>query len=67
MLLPSANAFAFTDPNNVDDFDISDETTSTTVKFSRDGKTMFILGVNTDTIRQYSLALHLIYHLHQLQ
>ena len=56
LLLPSANAFAFTDPNNVDDFDISDETTSTTVKFSSDGKTMFILGVNTDTIRQYSLS-----------
>ncbi len=52
----NVNAFAFTDPNNVDDFDISDETTSTTVKFSRDGKTMFILGVNTDTIRQYSLS-----------
>ena len=52
----NVNAFAFTDPNNVDDFDISDETISTTVKFSRDGKTMFILGVNTDTIRQYSLS-----------
>ena len=55
-LFLNVNAFAFTDPNNVDDFDISDETISTTVKFSRDGKTMFILGVNTDTIRQYSLS-----------
>ena len=55
-LFLNVNAFAFTDPNNVDDFDISDETTSTTVKFSSDGKTMFILGVNTDTIRQYSLS-----------
>ena len=55
-LFSNVNAFAFTDPNNVDNFDISDEITSTTVKFSQDGKTMFILGVNTDTIRQYSLS-----------
>ncbi len=51
------NAFAFTDPNHVDDFDISGvETISTTVKFSSDGKTMFIIGVNSDSIRQYSLS-----------
>ena len=52
----NVNAFAFTDPNNVEDFDISDEITSTTVKFSQDGKTMFIIGVNSDSIRQYSLS-----------
>ncbi len=49
-------AFAFTDPNHIDDFDISGvETISTSVKFSSDGKTMFIIGVNSDTLRQYSL------------
>ena len=51
------NAFAFTDPNHVDDFDISGvETISTSVKFSSDGKTMFIIGVNSDTLRQFSLS-----------
>ena len=57
MLLKSTNAFAFTDPNHVDDFDISGvETISTSVKFSSDGKTMFIIGVNSDTLRQFSLS-----------
>ena len=53
----NTNAFAFTDPNHVDDFDISGvETISTSVKFSSDGKTMFIIGVNSDTLRQFSLS-----------
>ena len=51
------NVFAFTDPNHVDDFDVSGvETIPTTVKFSPDGKTMFIIGVGSDTLRQYSLS-----------
>ena len=53
----NVNAFAFTDPNHVDDFDFSAfETISTTVKFSPDGKTMFVIGVSSDTLRQYSLG-----------
>ena len=53
----SVKAFAFTDPNHIDDFDISGvETIPTTVKFSPDGKTMFIIGVGSDTLRQYSLS-----------
>ena len=51
------NAFAFTDPNHVDDLDVSGvETIPTTVKFSPDGKTMFIIGVGSDALRQYSLS-----------
>ena len=35
--------------HHIDDFDISGvETISTSVKFSSDGKTMFIIGVNSD-------------------
>ena len=50
-------AFAFTDPSHVDDLDIGEvETIPTTVKFSPDGKTMFIIGVGSDTLRQYSLS-----------
>ena len=56
-LFSNVNAFAFTDPNHVDDFDFSAfETISTTVKFSPDGKTMFVVGVQSDTLRQYSLG-----------
>ncbi len=56
-LFLSVKAFAFTDPNHVDDFDFSAfETISTTVKFSPDGKTMFVIGVSSDTLRQYSLG-----------
>ena len=56
-LFLNVNAFAFTDPNHVDDFDFSAfETISTTVKFSPDGKTMFVVGVQSDTLRQYSLG-----------
>ncbi len=56
-LFLSVKAFAFTDPNHVDDFDISGvEEISTSVKFSSDGKTMFIIGVNSDTLRQFSLS-----------
>ena len=57
MLFLNFKAFAFTDPNHVDDFDFSaSETISTTVKFSPDGKTMFVIGVSSDTLRQYSLG-----------
>ena len=56
-LFLSVKAFAFTDPNHIDDFDVSGvETIPTTVKFSPDGKTMFIIGVGSDTLRQYSLS-----------
>ena len=56
-LFLNVKAFAFTDPNHIDDFDISGvETIPTTVKFSPDGKTMFIIGVGSDTLRQYSLS-----------
>ena len=57
LLFLNVKAFAFTDPNHVDDFDFSaSETISTTVKFSPDGKTMFVIGVSSDTLRQYSLG-----------
>ena len=57
MFFLNVKAFAFTDPNHVDDFDFSAfETISTTVKFSPDGKTMFVVGVQSDTLRQYSLG-----------
>ena len=57
MFFLNVKAFAFTDPNHVDDFDFSaSETISTTVKFSPDGKTMFVIGVSSDTLRQYSLG-----------
>ncbi len=53
----SVKSFAFTDPNNVDEFDISGvETISTTVKFSSDGKTMFVSGVDSNKLTQYSLS-----------
>ena len=56
-LFLSVKAFAFTDPNNVDEFDISGvETISTTVKFSSDGKTMFVSGVDSNKLTQYSLS-----------
>ena len=57
IIFSNSTAFAFTDPNHIDDFDISGvETISTSVKFSSDGKTMFIIGVNSDTLRQFSLS-----------
>ena len=57
LLFLNVKAFAFTDPNHVDDFDFSaSETISTTVKFNPDGKTMFVIGVSSDTLRQYSLG-----------
>ena len=56
-LFLGVKAFAFTDPNHIDDFDVGGvETIPTTVKFSPDGKTMFIIGVGSDTLRQYSLS-----------
>ena len=56
-LFLNVNAFEFTDPNNVDEFDISGvETISTTVKFSSDGKTMFVAGVDSNKLTQYSLS-----------
>ena len=57
MLFLNVKAFAFTDPSHIDDFDFSaSETISTTVKFSPDGKTMFVIGVSSDILRQYSLG-----------
>ena len=56
LLFFSVKAFAFTEPTHIDDLDESNEITPTSVKFSFDGKTMFHVGVNAETLRQYSLS-----------
>ena len=56
MLFLNVKAFAFTDPNHIDELDESDEIVPTSVKFSPDGKTMFHVGVNSTKLRQYSLS-----------
>ena len=55
-LFLGVKAFAFTDPTHIDELDESDENVPTSVKFSSDGKTMFHVGVNSKSLRQYSLS-----------